>query len=86
MRDADDTRCVVPEERTEIFDITCENDASLGDGEFIERWVGHTTQMQVLFDMFHVKAFIEERIQPAMEEVFVQKKLVFEGFRHGNRC
>ena len=59
FRNPDDTGGVWVQEGAKIFDVFGENDAALGDSQFIDRRVGKAAEIEVMLDVFDVKACIE---------------------------
>ena len=58
FRNPDDTRGGCVQEGAKILDVFGENDAALGDSQLIDRRVGKTAEIEVMFDVFDVKVCI----------------------------
>jgi hypothetical protein len=58
---ANDAGGVFPKEWAEVFDVFCENDAALGDSECIDGRIGQAGEIEIVLDVFDIKAFIEPR-------------------------
>ena len=61
FRNPDDTGGVCLQEGAKIFDVFGENDAALGDSQLKDRRVGKAGEIEVMLDVFDIKAFIEPR-------------------------
>jgi hypothetical protein len=56
---ADHARGISPNERTEIFDIFGENDATLFDGQLVDLRIRKAVSMQVISNMFDIEMLVE---------------------------
>jgi len=57
----DDTGGVFPKEWAEVFDVFGENEAVLRDSKLIDLWIREAGEIEIVLDVFDIKALIQIR-------------------------